>query len=203
MSCHRITVQETTMTTQTVVVLGAAGASGRRIARQLAAHDIPLTLAGRRPEPLTRLGAELGAATAVVDLADVGPVVRDALLVVNAVGPFTSLAPPIVRACLAAAVPYLDIANELPATQHVLGLHERAVDAGVALVTGAGFGPAVTESLLLRLLPRLDGPPAAVRVGAVPTAEALSDGVRATVAEAMALGAAWYSGGVLERAAFG
>ena len=50
-------------------------------------------------------------------------------------------------------VAYVDIANELTATTSLLDLDGQAKATGTVLVTGAGFGPAVTESMLLRLLP--------------------------------------------------
>jgi saccharopine dehydrogenase-like NADP-dependent oxidoreductase len=55
------------------------------------------------------------------------------------------------RLIAAAAVPYVDIANEWPAVRDLLNRGEQARAHGVALVTGAGFGPAATETLVLHL----------------------------------------------------
>jgi short subunit dehydrogenase-like uncharacterized protein len=180
-----------------VVVVGATGASGRRIARQLAGHGVPLTLAGRRPAALAGLAAELGAGTIEADLSRAADIAAGARLVVNTVGPFTSLAGELIEACLAAQVPYVDIANEFGAVRHLLGLHDRAIAQRTVLVTGAGFGPAVTEALVLGLMKGRTAPPAAVRVAAAPSAGDLSPGVSATVAQAVADGAIRYADGLL------
>jgi short subunit dehydrogenase-like uncharacterized protein len=180
-----------------VAVIGAAGATGQRIVRELASRGVPLTLAGRRPDALEPLARELGAQVTPADLASPAALVRDARLVVNTAGPFTALARDLIQACLAARVPYVDIANEHAAIEDLLGLHQRAVARGAVLVTGAGFGPAVTEALVLGLMTGRSGPPAAVRVAAAPSAGAISPGVSATAAQAAAGGAVRYSGGNL------
>lgn len=52
------------------VILGAAGGIGSAIARSLAADNARLILAGRRPEPLRALAAELGAEAHTVEASD-------------------------------------------------------------------------------------------------------------------------------------
>jgi short subunit dehydrogenase-like uncharacterized protein len=190
---------------ENVVIMGAAGASGQRIARALAARGIPLTLAGRRRATLEPLAAELGASVAETDIARPEPVLSQARMVVNTVGPFAALAPALAAASLAAGVAYVDIANELSATTSLLALDARAKAAGTVLVTGAGFGPAVTEAMLLGLLPTLPGPAVRVRVAGAPSATGgpVSPGIQATAAQAAAEGTAWYAGGALTRAPLG
>ena len=190
---------------ENVVIMGASGASGQRIARALAARGVPLTLAGRNRGTLAPLAGELGAAVAEADIARPGPVLRQARMVVNTVGPFASQAPALAAASLAAGVAYVDIANELTATTRLLELDGQAKASGTVLVTGAGFGPAVTESMVLRLLPTLPGPAARVRVAGAPSAPGgpVSPGIQATAAQAAAEGTAWYAGGELTRAPLG
>lgn len=52
------------------VILGAAGGIGSAIARSLAADNARLVLAGRRPEPVQALAAELGAEAHTVEASD-------------------------------------------------------------------------------------------------------------------------------------
>jgi saccharopine dehydrogenase (NAD+, L-lysine-forming) len=190
---------------ENVIIMGAAGASGQRIARALAARGVPLTLAGRHRATLAPLADELGAAVTEADITRPAPVLDQARLVVNTVGPFGELAPALAAASLAAGVAYVDIANELTATTRLLELDGQAKASGTVLVTGAGFGPAVTESMLLRLLPTLPGPAARVRVAGAPSAPGgpVSPGIQATAAQAAAEGTAWYAGGELTRAPLG
>jgi saccharopine dehydrogenase (NAD+, L-lysine-forming) len=195
-----VTTGEIRPARENVVVMGAGGAAGTRIARQLAARGVQLTLAGRHRASLAPLADELEADILEADVTRPDQVVRRAELVVNTVGPFTTLAGAMAEACLNAGVAYVDIASELGAATRVLALAERARAHGSVLVTGAGFGPAVTEALLLGLLPTLTGPPAAVRVAAAPATEGISAGVQATLAMTAAEGTAWYADGILTRA---
>jgi short subunit dehydrogenase-like uncharacterized protein len=191
--------------TSDVLLLGAAGNSGALIGAELAARGLSVRLAGRRRAPvddlvrtLTARGASAQACTVDVDEPDsLTAALAGAGLVLNTVGPFTRHAGPVVTACLAAGIPYVDIANEFPA---VWGLLERDGDArerGVPLVTGAGFGPAATETLVLRLVEGLGGTPLRVRVAAAAAVTRQSDGVTRTIAAALGQGAITYRAGRL------
>ena len=73
----------------------------------------------------------------------------------------------------------------------------------VALVTGAGFGPAATETLVLRLVGRMATAPARVRVAAAAEVTRHSDGVRQTIQESISQGAITYRDGQVVREALG
>src|SRR6185437_3859005 len=100
-------------------------------------------------------------------------------------------------------VPYVDIANEWPAVRGLLERGEEARAREVALVTGAGFGPAATETLVLRLVERLGATPVRVRVAAAAAVASQGDGVRQTVQESLPLGAITYRDGEVVREALG
>ena len=74
-------------------------------------------------------------------------------VVINTIGPFTTTAGPIARACLTGSH-YVDLANDLPAVAALLDLDQQAVAAGKTLVTGAGFGVTATESVVVQLTQR-------------------------------------------------
>src|SRR3954447_11563858 len=157
-----------------VLLLGAAGSSGRLIAAELAVRGLSIRLAGRHLGPLEDLAQGLavhGATTDVrtVDVSDAASL-ADAIagvgVVVSTIGPFTRLAGPVVDACLAAGSSYVDIANEWSAVRDLLDRDKHARALEVALVTGAGFGPAATETLVLRLVGQSGMVPARVRVAA-------------------------------------
>jgi short subunit dehydrogenase-like uncharacterized protein len=181
-----------------VLLLGAAGNSGRLIAAELAARRLSIRLAGRRRGPLEDLARALatdGAATDVRtvdagDAASLAEAIVGAGVVLSTIGPFTRQAGPVIDVCLAAKVPYVDIANEWPAVRGLLGRDEHARAHAVALVTGAGFGPAATETLVLRLVEQLGGVPDLVRVAAAAGVARQSDGVRQTIQESLSHGVA-------------
>src|SRR4051794_22621025 len=172
-----------------VLLLGAAGSSGRFIAAELAARGLSVRLAGRHLGPLEDLAQGLtvhGATTAVraVDVSDAASL-ADAIagvgVVVSTIGPFARLADPVVDACLAARTSYVDIANEWSAVRHLLDRDKEARALEVALVTGAGFGPAATETLVLRLVGLPGMVPTCVRVAAAAQVSRHGEGVRRTI----------------------
>ena len=147
-----------------VWVLGATGRTGRAVATQLHERGVPLVLVGRNHERLEALAAKLGGAprlavgtlgSILAELAQVVPAV-----VVNTIGPFTTTAVDVIRAC-APGTHYVDVSNELQSIQQVLELDQKAAAANQILVTGAGFGVLATESVVLRLC---EGQPTPARV---------------------------------------
>src|SRR4051812_1674839 len=69
----------------------------------------------------------------------------------------------------------------------------------VALVTGAGFGPAATETLVLRLVGHTGMVPARVRVAAAAQVTRHGEGVRQTIEESLSQGAITYRDGQVVR----
>src|SRR5689334_17909717 len=110
----------------TILVLGATGTMGRLIAREAARRGMQVLLPAIRAERLVELASTLPSGqsrAAVVDLgnpATLEPVIAQADVVLNTVGPFTRFAPPIVEACLHSTTPYVDLANELTAVRALL-----------------------------------------------------------------------------------
>jgi short subunit dehydrogenase-like uncharacterized protein len=194
-----------------VLLLGAAGNSGRLIAAELAARSLSVRLAGRRRGPLEDLARVLGADGATtqvrtVDVSDarsLAKAIDGVRVVLSTIGPFARQAGPVIDACLTAGVSYVDIANEWPAVRGLLDRDGQARAHGVALVTGAGFGPAATETLVLRLAGQMGTVPAWVRVAAVAGVTRHSDGVRQTIQEALSQGAITYRDGQVVREALG
>lgn len=194
-----------------VLLLGAAGSSGHFVARELTGRGLSVRLAGRRLESLAGLAGEL-AATGVavdsvrVDVSDAAAVraaAAQARLVLSTVGPFVRYAAPVLDACLDVQVCYVDIANELMAVRGVLERDAQARARGITAVTGAGFGPGGTESLVLGLIEELRETPEVVRVATVPATSHVSPGVRETFAALLPEGATTYVDGALVRAPFG
>src|SRR5947207_7781805 len=93
--------------TSDVLLLGAAGNSGRLIAAELAARRLSVRLAGRRRGPLEDLARSLAADGATADMcaADIGDpaslagAIAGVGVVLSTIGPFTRLAGPVIDAC--------------------------------------------------------------------------------------------------------
>ena len=71
-----------------LLLIGATGQFGRRLARRLAGMELHLVLAARREGPLRELAEELGAEWRVVDRSRPLAELDQADLVVDASGPF-------------------------------------------------------------------------------------------------------------------
>lgn len=169
------------MTVTEVWILGGTGRSGRAIATQLRNRGIRPVLVGRDAGRLAA-AAEGDRTVVVVSVDAMAAEIRrqQPTVVINTVGPFTTTAPPLIRACLPSSH-YLDLANDLSAVSTTLSVGEAAAAAGCTVVTGAGFGVTATESVVVKLC---EGRPAPerVRVDMVPSV-ASAEGV---VGEALA-----------------
>src|SRR3954466_6381902 len=180
-----------------VLLLGAAGSSGRLIAAELADRGLSVRLAGRHRGPLEDLarGVAVGGAAMEVrtvdvnDPASLADAIAGVRVVVSTIGPFARPAGPVVDACLAARSPYVDIANEWSAVRDLLDRDKQARALEVALATGAGFGPAATETLVLRLVGLTGMVPARVRVAAAAQGTRPGGGGRHPIGESPPQGA--------------
>jgi short subunit dehydrogenase-like uncharacterized protein len=133
-----------------VVIFGASGVTGRRVAAYLAerAQEVGANwaVAGRDPAKLERVLGEIGVAAPETIAADVGD--PDSLaamaarthVVLDLVGPYTLYGTPVIEACVANGSHYVDLTGEIPFVRRTIdAFHDRAVDAGVKVVQVCGF----------------------------------------------------------------
>jgi hypothetical protein len=133
---------------ESVLVLGAGGALGRRAARLLAGG-----LPGARVIGASRRGPRaLGPGARAADVGDAASLAQALAgidLVVNAVGPYAYDPAPLARACVAARAHYLDLAEDVGYQEALRGAAE-AAGAGaaqVAFVPGCSTTPGLVELL--------------------------------------------------------
>lgn len=140
------------------MIYGANGYTGELIAREAVVAGERPVLAGRSAESVARLAGELGLEYRIFGLDDQARL-RDGLRGMHAVlhcaGPFSRTSAPMVRACLAQRVHYLDITGEIAVLEAIFALDEEAREAGVALVPGVGFDVVPTDCLAAMLAERL------------------------------------------------
>lgn len=133
-----------------VVVFGATGVTGRRVAAYLAerAEEVGArwAVAGRDAAKLERVLGEVGIAAPETIVADVGDPASLAAMaartrvVLDLVGPYTLYGEPVIEACVANGAHYVDLTGETPFMRHVVdAFHERAAAAGVKIVPTCGF----------------------------------------------------------------
>jgi short subunit dehydrogenase-like uncharacterized protein len=133
-----------------VVVFGASGVTGRRVAAYLAERasevDAKWAVAGRDTGKLERVLGEIGVSAPETIAADVGDPASLAAMaartkvVLDLVGPYTLYGKPVIEACIANDAHYVDLTGEIPFVRRMIDAHhERAVAAGVKVVEVCGF----------------------------------------------------------------
>lgn len=146
-----------------LMIYGAAGYTGRMAATNARAAGVDVVVAGRAKDEtkLAALAAEIGAEYrlfAVDDLPAVQAAFGDVGVLLNTAGPFMRTAEPLMRACIASGVHYLDIAAELDSYQLAEKLDEAATAAGVMLLPGSGGSVAMLGSLAAHAMKRVTNP---------------------------------------------
>ena len=126
-----------------VFVYGAAGHTGRFVVQRLRARGRRVVAAGRSRDKLQQVAADGAVEVVEADLAD-ARLLAHALdgcdVAINCAGPFLDTAEPLVRACLRAGRPYLDVTAEQASAQALFDAYDGpAKAAGVAVVPGMGF----------------------------------------------------------------
>lgn len=127
-----------------IVVYGATGFTGRLIAEELQRRDADFLLAGRSPEKLEALAAELGGvpfeAVSLDDAAGLRELLERCTVVVACAGPFMLHGEPLLAAAVETGTNYLDTTGEQPFIRMAFDRYgERAAASGAALVSGMGF----------------------------------------------------------------
>jgi lysine 6-dehydrogenase len=143
-----------------VVGLGHMGLSALKILRA-ARSDASFSVFDRSAQALDRataLGDNVDGQ--ICDVSEAVPDLRAADVVLNLAGPFFAASDVVARAALASGTTYVDVGDDLEATETILGLDLEAKQAGIALITGAGLSPGVSNWMACRLLdeyPQADG----------------------------------------------
>lgn len=136
------------MDSKTWLLYGANGYSGERAARaakKLGRHPV---LAGRNEEEISRLAKELDLpyrVFAVDDIAAIREHLWDIAVVVHAAGPFSVTSEPMIQACIASGVHYVDITGEVGVFERAQQLAREARKAGVVVCPGVGFDVIPTD----------------------------------------------------------
>jgi short subunit dehydrogenase-like uncharacterized protein len=192
-----------------IVVFGATGYTGRKVAEELVARGERPVLAGRSADRLTDLAAGLGGLdTSVADVADPGSVaalVTPGDVLVATVGPFVRYGRPAVDAAVGGRAHYLDSTGEPPFIREVFERYgTAAARAGVGLLTAMGYDWVPGNLAGALALERAGAEAVRVDTGYFMTGEGgMSGGTRAsTAANLSAQAFAWRDGRIVtERSA--
>ncbi len=142
----------------TWMIYGANGYTGKLIAAEAVRRGLSPILAGRNREAIERLAGELKLERRVFSL-DHSEEAERALeglkLVLHCAGPFSVTSQPMISACLAAGVHYLDITGEISVFENAHRQDDQARRADVVLMPGAGFDVVPSDCLAASLVAAL------------------------------------------------
>lgn len=171
------------------MIYGANGYTGRLIVEEAVRRGMTPVLAGRNAGAIRSLAEESHCASRVFALDDVSEISAQLAgieAVLHCAGPFSATAQPMLDACLAAGVDYLDITGEIPVIEAAASRHARAVSRGVCLIPAVGFDVVPSDCLAAMLARRL--PDATQLILAFTGVGRLSTGTTKTMLEGLPYG---------------
>jgi hypothetical protein len=155
-----------------ILVIGGYGGFGARLTARLAGEGHHVLVGGRSRDKAERFCARLaggpppslrggtgGAEAVVIDRAgDIASVLAATQpdLVIDAAGPFQGSDRAVPEGCIAAGIPYLDLADGRDFVTGIAALDDSARIAGVAVISGASSLPALTGAVVRALAEGLD-----------------------------------------------
>lgn len=133
-----------------ILIYGAYGYTGRLIVDEAIFYGYKPTLAGRDEEKIETLASEKGLPAIALSL-DNNDELTEVLvhhdLVIHCAGPFIHTAKQMALACLEAKTHYIDITGEFQVFELLQSMNERAIEAGIMLLPGAGFDVVPSDCL--------------------------------------------------------
>jgi short subunit dehydrogenase-like uncharacterized protein len=130
------------------LLYGANGYTAQLILKMYQDFGVTPVIAGRSEAKVKALAAQYNLEYKVFGLDNVAEIeqnIKEFKVVLNCAGPFSSTAKPMVEACLAQKVHYLDITGEIVVFELCAKLSDRAQKAGIMLMPGVGFDVIPTD----------------------------------------------------------
>lgn len=143
-----------------LLIYGSNGYTGQLIVEECVRRGLRPIIAGRRAESLAAMATAHGLETRVASLDDAAALttmLSGVSVVLHCAGPFFRTSKPMLRACLASRVHYLDITGEIGVFEACKAKHDDAQKAGIVVLPGVGFDVVPTDCLAARLAEKLPG----------------------------------------------
>ena len=143
-----------------LLVYGATGYTGKLIVQRLRELGVQPVLGGRDAAKLAAVAEPLGLAYRVAPLRDADALqhaVRDIAVVLNAAGPFSQTAQPMLGACQGGGVHYLDVTGEVRVIDALAQQHTAARERRIMVMPAVGFDVVPSDCLAAHVARRLPG----------------------------------------------
>jgi short subunit dehydrogenase-like uncharacterized protein len=144
-----------------ILIYGAYGYTGRKIAIAAKERGIDTVLAGRNTEALQQFAEKLGMEWRNFGLDDANQVKENLEgidCVVNAAGPFYKTSKKLIDACISVGSHYLDITGEIGVFNYAEEMSDVAAQAGIMLMPGVGWDIVPTDCIGLHTARRANQP---------------------------------------------
>lgn len=149
------------MSERQLLIYGANGYTGKLIAACAAAQGLAPIIAGRSAPEVEAVADSLGLEARIFSLSEpaaLSAALSGAHCVLNAAGPFSATARPMIQACLDHGTHYLDITGEIDVFEMAADLDPQAKDAGIMLLPGVGFDVAASDCLAASVAQQVPDP---------------------------------------------
>ncbi|WP_413105698.1 saccharopine dehydrogenase family protein [Streptomyces sp. Inha503] len=144
-----------------LLIYGANGYTGRLAVERAMEAGLDIVVAGRDGDKVAMLGDEFGVESRSFPLDDPDAVrggLKDVDCVLHGAGPFQVTARPMMQACLAAGVHYVDLTAEFPTFALAESMDEAARRAGVMVLSGGGWQCVPSDCLVMHTARRVAEP---------------------------------------------
>ena len=138
------------MTSHPLLLYGATGYTGRLVLDAARLRGLQPILGGRNAAALAALAEQTGCEYRAASLSDpqaLASALAGVRVVLLAAGPFTRTARPMVDACLALGIHYLDVTGECTVLESLLERSEAARRRGCTIMPGCGFDIVASDCL--------------------------------------------------------
>lgn len=136
------------------MIYGATGYTGNLIAKHAVSLGLSPVLAGRNASALAAQGKALGLEYRVAQLDRPGELhqaLKSISVVINAAGPYSTTAEPLLSACLHTGTHYLDVSGEIPIFESLQKKDALAKRSNIMVMPGIGFVVMASDCLAMHL----------------------------------------------------
>ncbi len=140
------------------ILYGANGYTAQLMIQESIQQGLKPVLAGRTKSKIEAVAKKFGLEYLVFDLTkskELVEILRPFDLCLNAAGPFSKTAEPMIEACISSKTHYLDITGEIAVFELAKSYDKQAKEAGVMVMPGVGFDVVPSDCLANYLKGRL------------------------------------------------
>ncbi|MFX0096820.1 MAG: saccharopine dehydrogenase NADP-binding domain-containing protein [Candidatus Hodarchaeota archaeon] len=138
-----------------ITVLGGCGAVGSIAVKMLAMSGVfsDVLIGDINLAKAQNLASTLGANVSAIKVdalnsRSIEEAISGSSVVLNFIGPFYKFGPSVMKATISSGINYVDICDDVDATEDLMAMNKQAKDSGVSALIGMGSSPGISNSLV-------------------------------------------------------